>query len=135
MFEDILPHDFYKHKQVLEKVANVLGRSFVKFPKLQEDLIRNNDSLKKVFEEMYGLAGNIGVMVGEKQHTNPNNNYTLSVNRLREQISALCTQLRKISKAALVIVTITQADLSFTERHPLSIDIEKTEFLNLKNSN
>ena len=135
LFEDILPHEFYKHKRVLEKIANVTGRCLIKFPKLQEDRIRKNGELKKVFEDMYGLAGNIGVMVGENQHTNPNNQYTLSVNKLREQISALSNQLIKLSKAAIIIVTITQADLNFNEGHPLSINEGKTVFSNIKNNN
>lgn len=135
MFEDLLPHEFYKHKEVLNLVATVTGRCFTKFPKLQETKIRDNAALKAVFEAMYGLAGNIDVMVGEKQHTNPENNFTLYMAKLKTQISGLNQQLIKLSKAAIVIVTITQADLMLHEMHPLSIGTEKTVFSTIKNDN
>jgi hypothetical protein len=135
LFEDVLPHEFYKHKDVLDKIAKVTGRCVVKFPKLQEEKIRNNDALKKVFEEMYGLAGSIGVMVGENQHTNPENKFPLIVNSLREQISALCGQLIKLSTAALVFVSIIQADLDPNVNHSLNINKEKSIFSHIKSDN
>ena len=123
LLQEIMPHQAYKYKPVIEKIAEVLWATYSKFGKLQEEKIRKQTNLKETFKTIYGLAGDIGVMFGENQHTNPQNKFTLNVAELQQQISSLADYLLGMTKALILMVSLTQADLEMNESHPLSISM------------
>lgn len=130
-----MPHEIYKYKEVINKVAQVLWKSYSKFDKLQEKEIKNQSNFKETFKNMYGLVGGIDVMVGENQHTNHKSNFALVAAELSDQIISLSALLKEMSKTLLFALILSQADLDISATHPLSINNEKTVFLTKNNSN